>query len=119
MIMACCCSGGPLYIGTTPKHVFTFPVPAEELKKVIITYAQDDKIIFEKDKDDLTFDELPEGATHSAGWLRLTQEETKEFDPEKKKYCIQVKALSYFDEVIAGDKRFYSIKSSLHNEVIS
>lgn len=109
-----------MYSATTPKHTIAFPVPSEEIKAVVITYAQDGEIILEKSKDDLTFETVEQGGVEFyTGWLRLTQEETLKFDAQKGKYCMQVKALSYFDEVIAGDKRFYSVVPSLHEKVMT
>ena len=41
---------------TTPKQVFTFEQNPNIFEKILITYAQNDKIILEKEKSDLTIE---------------------------------------------------------------
>lgn len=41
-----------MYRATTPKHIFTLPIPTSNCKDILITYAQKGKIIIEKHKDE-------------------------------------------------------------------
>ena len=108
-----------MYVVTTPKHTFTFPVNPVEFKRILITYTQNDEIILEKTEHDLTFEELTEnGKPVHVAWLQLSQEETKLFDPELKKFTVQVRALSKYDEAIAGDPHVFSVKAVLNDEVL-
>ena len=108
-----------MYIVTTPKHTFTFPVSPEEFKCILITYTQNDEIILEKTEDDLTFEELTEnGKPVYVAWLQLTQEETKLFDPALEKFTVQVRALSKYGEAIAGDPHVFSVKAVLNDGVL-
>ena len=67
---------------TTPKHSFIFDIdPEENFKKILITYSQNGNVIFEKTKEDLTFEQGVScvGETEYIASFRLTQEETKMF----------------------------------------
>lgn len=109
-----------MYVATTPKHTFTFPVSPEEFKRILITYTQNGKVILEKTEQDLTFEELTEnGKIIYVAWLQLSQEETLKFDPAIGKFTVQVRALSNYDEAIAGDKHVFSVQSVLNDGVLS
>ena len=60
--------------GTTPTHTFTFSVDPSEIKDFVISYAQNDKIVLEKRKDDCTISD--DGKVE----IMLTQEETLMFE---------------------------------------
>ncbi len=109
-----------MYVATTPKHTFTFPVSPEEFKRILITYVQDGKIILEKTENDLTFEELTEnGKPVYVAWLTLTQAETKLFDPELGSFTVQARAFSKYGEAIAGAKHVFSVQSVLNDEELS
>ena len=105
---------------TTPKHTFTFPAPAEEFKRILITYEQDGKIILEKTEQDLHFEELIEGGKPVyVAWLQLTQDETKLFDADIGRFTVQARALSKYGDAIAGDKHVFSVQAVLDEEVLT
>lgn len=58
---------------STPTHHFKLPVASDEIKTLVLTYAQKDGIVLQKHKEDLTLSE--------DGWwsITLTQEETNLF----------------------------------------
>ena len=108
-----------MYVATTPKHTFTFPVSPEEFKRILITYSQHGVNILEKTENDLTFEELIEdGQLVYVAWLALTQEETKLFDPEIEKFTVQVRALSKHGEAIAGAQHVFSVQAVLNDGVL-
>ena len=109
-----------MFVATTPKHTFTFPVSPEEFKRILITYTQNGKTVLEKTEQDLTFEEIIDGnRIIYAAWLALTQEETKKFDPALEKFTVQVRALSNHGEAIAGGKHVFSVESVLNDGVLS
>lgn len=110
-----------MYRATTPKHSFIFDVnPDEAFKTILISYAQDNKIILEKDKSNLSFIETIDckGKTVYEASLRLSQEETKSFNSNKT-VSVQVRVLTYNDEALASDKITVSVKDVLNDEVLS
>ncbi len=42
--------------GSTPTHTFTLPIKVESIDKIRIVYAQNDKVLFVKNKEDCTLD---------------------------------------------------------------
>jgi len=108
-----------MFVATTPKHTFTFPVSPEEFKRILITYTQNDEVILEKTEQDLNFEELiVDNQIVYVAWLQLTQEETKKFDPEIGRFTVQVRALSNYGEAIAGGKHVFSVDSVLNDGVL-
>lgn len=55
--------------GTTPLNTFNVPIDLRDAEVIYITYKQEDTVVFEKVKDDLTI-------TETSLSVRLTQEET-------------------------------------------
>ena len=74
-----------MIIGTTPTHEFTIPSELSEFNEIHIIYAQNDKIVLLKTKEDCTIEENKIS-------VQLTQDETFRFDPEEDVY-IQVRLL--------------------------
>ena len=111
-----------MYRATTPKHTFIFEVdPDENYEQILITYAQDDKIILEKTKNDLSFEEIvnEEGETEYAASLELSQVETNMFHAGTKKMVdIQVRVLTYAGEALASDEKHIPVKRVLNDEVL-
>lgn len=58
---------------TTPVHKFKFPTDPTAFEKILITYGQNGKKIFELNERDLTFEEYTVSA-------KLSQEETNMLD---------------------------------------
>ena len=109
-----------MYRATTPKHIFYFNVdPNETFSEILITYAQSGRIILEKHKSDLTFDDKPGQYKKYGAWFRLTQEETKLFSDDYTQECqIQVRVRTNDGEVVAGPIQTVSVKAVLNDEVL-
>ena len=109
-----------MYRATTPKHTFVFDVdPVETFRTILITYAQDGQIVLEKGKDDLTV-ETGTGCDNETVYeatLTLTQEETSKFNAESA-VKIQIRALTYEDEVVASEKMTVPVKDVLDDQVL-
>lgn len=107
---------------TTPKHMFTFDVnPEETFSEILITYAQNGKIVLEKHKSDLTFETCDcfGGKTVYRAFVKLTQEETKLFSANPKGIVnIQVRAITENGDAIASDIMQISVQNVLNDEVL-
>ena len=109
-----------MYRATTPKHTFIFDVdPTETFRDILISYAQDNQIILEKGKDDLTVEQAT-GCNDETVWeasLTLTQEETNLFNAGST-VKIQIRALTYEDEVVASEKMSVPVYDVLNDQVL-
>ncbi len=109
-----------MYRATTPQHIFVFEDdPRVAYNQILITYAQDDRIVLEKGKDDLvvTEGEGCDGATVYEAALRLTQEEANLFN-SKSAVKVQIRAKTYMNEVIASERMTVSVHDVLNDEVM-
>lgn len=110
-----------MFRATTPTHTFLFDVdPETSYQKILITYAQGDGIVLEKNKEDLTFGEsqvVGEETVYPAS-LQLTQEESNKFEAVKT-VNVQVRALTYNGEVVACNKIPIAVKDVLNDEVLT
>lgn len=109
-----------MYRATTPKHIFYFNVdPNETFEEILITYSQAGKIILEKHKSDLSFDEKPGQYNKYAAWFTLSQEEANMFAESKQDECsVQIRAKSTTGEVVAGPIEKVTVKAVLNDEVL-
>lgn len=110
-----------MFRATTPTHTFLFDVdPDVSYSDILITYAQGNKIVLEKQKSDLTFEgsQVIEGETVYLASLHLTQEESNKFQPIKT-VNVQVRALTYNNEAVASNKIPVSVKDVLNDEVLT
>lgn len=94
--------------GTTPTHTFVLPFDTSVVKSAKVLYAQSDVVIFEKTS--CTMD----GNTLS---VRLTQEETLEFDC-KKNVEIQLRILTEADDALTSDIIVADVMRCLDDEVL-
>lgn len=71
---------------TTPTHIFTFPdnINPSELDWLKLTYAQEGRIILEKDLSDMT-------VSGQQVFVTLTQAETKMFKVKKEPVQVQLR----------------------------
>lgn len=110
-----------MYRATTPKHTFLFDVnPDETFSTILITYAQNNGIVLEKGKEDLTFTEgtmVNDKAVFGA-YLRLTQEEANLFD-NRSVVKVQVRAVTLDGEVIASKIMSIPVNDVLNDEVLT
>lgn len=92
---------------TTPSHVFVLPVEADTVNKFLLTYAQNGKIILEKNAEDM--------AVSGREWsVVLTQEETRLF---KADYAnAQVRVLMNDGRSLASDIFRIYVGSVLNDE---
>ena len=107
---------------TTPKQVFIFDKDPELFEKILITYSQNDKIILEKQKSDLTLEEIRNPSNKLEGysvWFRMTQEEANLFlSGPGKQAVVQVRVKSKNGEVLASEKKTFSVQDVLNDVVI-
>ncbi len=108
--------------GTTSAQDFYFKVNAEELfKRIQITYSQNDKIILQKNKEDLQFSTLlddNEEPVYLASFT-MTQEESNMFNCKNSKYVyMQVRVLTYGGDAFAYKKMQLLLKDVLDDEVL-
>lgn len=96
--------------GSTPTHIFNLPIDTALLSKIRIIYAQDDEILFTKEKDVCACD----GCRIS---VKLTQEETFMFDC-KKSVQIQIRAATTAGDVVPSKIKLVSVEKCLDNEVL-
>lgn len=96
--------------GTTPTHVFSLPIATEDIKKVRIVYAQNDKPVFVKTEADCTM----QGCTIQ---VTLKQEDTLALDCHK---CvqIQIRVLTNQGDALASQTAHVRVEKCLENEVI-
>jgi hypothetical protein len=94
--------------GTTPLHIFTLPFDTEQIDKVRIIYAQDDRVIFTKEQCKC------EGKVVS---VKLTQEETLKFDC-RKKVQIQMRILTKDGDALVSAIRSVVVEKCLESEVL-
>ena len=108
---------------TTPTHTFFFDVdPEESFQKILITYAQNGKIVLEKNKEDLSFSscESFDGKTVYIASLKLTQEETNLFTAKPKGIVsIQIRAITPDGDAIASYISDISVENVLNDEVLT
>ena len=99
---------------TTPTHEFVFSENPAGFIRILITYSQDDKIVLEKHKENLTFTETETG--EFVGSFRMTQEEANLFsvDPVQ----VQVRVLRTDGEALASNKSTFKVEDVLDDEVL-
>ena len=98
-----------MFIPTTPTHIFELPLDISLLQEIEITYAQYDKPVLIKAKDQCEI----EGNTVI---VKLTQEETTKFDDSR--VNIQVRVLTTSGEVFASQKEHIFGKYCLSKEIL-
>lgn len=96
--------------GTTPTHYFNIAFDTSEIKTLEITYAQEDEIILQKHKSDCVL----EGKRITT---KLTQEETFNFDCEKR-VQIQLRVVTKSGAALAAYIKNVPIYKCLSNEVL-
>lgn len=102
-----------IYEGTTPTHTFELeevPFDLTTSKRIRLIYSQNNKVLFVKEKDDLTISETV--IEH-----KLTQEETLAFDT---RYFveIQIRVLTEGNDALASDIITTTVGRLLEDEVM-
>lgn len=103
---------------TTPLQEFTFETNPADFARILITYKQDEEIILEKGKDDLTFSSYTgeDGSIVYVAAFRMTQEEANLFQPEPVR--VQVRVLTADAEALASDITTMKVTDVLDDEVL-
>lgn len=99
-----------MVVATTPTHEFELSIGRETIKKMSITYSQNESVVLEKTEDDISWN-------GNVASVTLTQEETLKFDPEES-VQIQFRVLSYNDAVIPSPTFIVPVGRVLNPEVL-
>lgn len=97
--------------GTTPKHVFAVEFAAADIKRVEITYEQNEKIVIKKTEKDCKISDKEIALT-------LSQRETLLFE-EKGCVSVQLRVLLADGTVLASDIIHISCENCLSEEVLT
>lgn len=105
-----------MYRVTTPTHTFTLPLDTSTLKEIQVSYKQGNLKLIKHYQDGT----LPPGMTldDKKVIIRLTQEETKQFDAD---YAVvsQVRVLTNDDDAFASQYFQVDVENVLNEEVLS
>ena len=105
---------------TTPLQEFTFDEDPSNFSRILITYAQDEEVILEKEKSDLTitpeYDEEGNIIDYLASY-RMTQEEANLF--EAGAIQVQIRVLTNAGDALAGDKTTIKVEDVLNDVVLT
>ena len=126
--------------GTTPYHTFIVPMQSESISEIYITYLQNNEVVLDKDKTDVTIEDIvldtenaeiddtelteeePEVVPTSQITLHLTQEDTLKFKffpaAEKNIAVVQLRILDSDGEAYASDPVHERIFGVLKDGVI-
>ena len=96
--------------GTNPVNTFTLPFELISPQQVWLTYAQDDVIVIDKDKESI----VVSGNTLT---VHLTQDETLKLD-HRKQVQIQIRILTADGVAIRSNIKEYSVSKILKDGVI-
>ena len=99
-----------LRVGTTPRHTITIDFDTSFIQKLKVTYAQKDKVIITKYKEDC----ILSGDTII---IPLTQEDTFLFN-EKDLVQIQIRVLTVEGEALSSGVKTVCVGACLDNEVL-
>lgn len=104
-----------MYRVTTPTHVFSLPIDTSECAEIQVTYKQGSVILLKHYQDGT----LPSGMTLDGNnvRVRLTQEETKQFD-SKQAAVAQVRVLTTANDALASSKFSITIKDVLNEDIL-
>ena len=111
-----------MFRATTPIHSFHFEEDPESYEKLLITYAQNNHVILEKTKSDLTFESSTDdyGNTDYVASFKLTQEEANRFNASRGyPIQVQVRALDDNDNAYASDMVTFSVKDVLDDRILT
>ena len=104
---------------TTPLQEFTFETNPADFARILITYRQDENIVLEKQKGDLSFSSYigEDGIIVYIASFRMTQEEANLFEPEPVR--VQVRVLTSDAEALASDITTVRVSDVLDDEVLT
>lgn len=99
-----------MYRGSTANFNIIIPDDGIDVDKILVTFSQDNEIVFEKDETDMT------RTDRRVFSFTLTQEEVNAFEPNQK-LVIQTR-LKSGNEVFVSDRREVSVNDVLNDEVL-
>lgn len=100
-----------IYQGSTPMQEITLPIPTDLIKEAIVTYLQNDEIVFER--------KSPDGISFNGYDLvfQLTQEETFSLEANKI-VSIQLVIKLQDDDVVPSDPIYAYVGERYNKEVL-
>ena len=111
-----------MYRGTTPQHDFLFDVdPQLVFRRILITYAQNGKVVLTKTKDDLTYEEVEDPETHELSYkasFEMTQEEANSFDGNLPFVQLQIRFMDNVGHVVVSPIVKIRLENVLDDEVL-
>lgn len=104
---------------TTPTHYFRTTIDPDGLKRILVTYKQNKRVVLEKEKSDLTItSEVVDDATVYTMSFKMTQGEANRFRDDAPIY-VQVRILTN-DGAAAASKIFaLDGETVLNDEVLT
>ena len=102
---------------TTPYHEFVFTEDPSAFTRILITYSQEENIVLEKEKSDLTIIENPAVEGQYIASYRMTQEEANLFDVGAVR--VQVRVLTTNGDAMASVISTLPIEEVLNDEVLT
>ena len=100
-----------IFRATTPTHIYTLPIDTSMLKRIRVTYEQEDRTILEKTETDCEL-------VGSEIRITLTQEETLLFDSDHR-VKIQLRVLTNDGKALASEIVRKYARSCLNEEVLA
>ena len=112
-----------MYRGTTPQHDFLFDVdPQLVFRRILITYAQNGKVVLTKTKNDLTYEEVEDPETHEISYkasFKMTQQEANSFDGSCPYIQLQMRFMDNNNHVVASPIVKIRLENVLNDEVLT
>lgn len=96
--------------GSTPTHKFHLSLSSDMIESAIVTYAQHDKTVFEKQGDDVAIGD-------NCITVELTQEDTLALDPNES-VRVQIKVKTMNGKVIPSKMLYLTTNEVLNKEVM-
>lgn len=105
-----------MYRVTTPTHTFTLPIQTSSCAEVQVTYKQNATQIIKHYQDEV----MPSGMSFDGKKVivRLTQEETKAFNPRMSVFA-QVRVLTTGNDAYASQMFSIRVNDVLNEEVLA
>lgn len=105
-----------MYRVTTPTHTFTLPDNTSSYDEIQVTYKQNNVVLTKHYQDEV----LPSGMTLNGKnvIIRLTQEETKAFNP-RMAVLAQVRVLTGSGDAYASEIFSIDVKDVLNEEILA
>ena len=97
--------------GTTPTHTFTIPFDTSSISDLRISYVQKNVEVLVKTKNDCVLEK-------NKIVVKLSQKETFKFTDKERTVLIQIRVLTYNDEVLCSEIMSVDVERCLNDEVL-